>query len=262
MIKCSYNSPTDSEEEPDFSIVAKIIDEDGINDVVLNYRQGGSINFTTLLFSVKGDSFEVTIPKDVVSSRGVEYFITATDIFRTSTREPVSEVYSIQVSVPTPGVKKETEQPSGSEQNAYRLISVPLDLDDKSAKAVLEDNLGQYNKKKWRLFSLRPDPSESQPYAEYPDTLKMDPGKAFLLIVKDPGKLIDTGAGKSYRTDKPFAIPLHPRWNFAGNPFYFSIPLENLRGHLKSGNLVNKNLLDFFMFVARLNKHEKKTIPH
>ena len=35
-----------------------------------------------------------------------------------------------------------------------------------------------------------------------------------------------------------------------------------LRGHLKSDNMVNKNLLDFFMFVARLNKHEKKTIPH
>ncbi|MGH7597433.1 MAG: hypothetical protein ACREOI_13855 [bacterium] len=35
-----------------------------------------------------------------------------------------------------------------------------------------------------------------------------------------------------------------------------------LRGHLKSDVMVNKNSLDFFMFVSSLNKHEKKTIRH
>lgn len=105
---------------------------------------------------------------------------------------------------------------------------MPLDLDDKTAKVVLEDNLGPYNKKKWRLFALRSAQPDSQAYVEFSDTLKMNPGKAFLLIVKEPGKIIDTGAGKSNPTDEPFSIVLQPEWNFVGNPFNFPIPLANL----------------------------------
>ena len=203
-----------------------------VDSVVLKYRRGGDKSFSTAIMSV--DSlYRWTIPADTVTSRGVEYFIAATDTFNaTTTREPRAGVFSVQVIVPA-GEQKASAQPSGSEQNAYRLISVPLNLDDKNAKAVLEDNLGLYNKKKWRLFSLRSVRPDSQAYVEYSDTLKMDSGKAFLLIVKDPGKFIDTGAGKSNRTDKPFSIVLQPEWNLVGNPFNFPIPLKNLS--LKSG---------------------------
>jgi hypothetical protein len=45
--------------------------------------------------------------------------------------------------------------------------------------------------------------------------------------------------------------------------YFFDVGLLGaLRGHLKSGNMVYKISLDFFMFVSSLNKHEKKTIPH
>jgi len=213
------------------SIVAKITDEDPVNNVILNYRVGGIIHFTALVFSAKGDSFAATIPADSVTSRGLEYFITATDADGIMTREPLSGVFSVQVNVPA-GVKKAGEQPFGSEQNAYRLISMPLDLDKKTAKEILEDNLGTYDKKKWRFFALRPD----QNYTEISDSLMMTSGKAYLLIVKEPGKIIDTGAGISIRTDKQFAIPLNPEWNFIGNPFNFSILLKNFS--LKSGQLL------------------------
>ena len=211
---------------------AKIFSACGVDSVVLKYRRGGDKSFSTAIGSV--DSlYRWTIPASVVTSRGVEYFITAADTFNAvPTRAPRAGVFSVQVIVPA-GEQKANAQPSGTEQNAYRLISMPLDLDNKNAKAVLEDNLGPYNKKKWRLFSLRPDPSDSQPYGEYSDTLKMDPGKAFLLIVKDPGKFIDTGGGKSNPAHQSFKIRLRPGWNFFGNPFNFSIPLENL--NVKSG---------------------------
>jgi hypothetical protein len=57
----------------------------------------------------------------------------------------------------------------------------------------------------------------------------MTSGKAFWLIVKEAGKFIDTGSGKSIPADKKYAIPLRPRWNFVGNPFNFSIPVDSIR---------------------------------
>jgi len=47
---------------------------------------------------------------------------------------------------------------------------LPLDLDNRSVKAVLEDTLGQYDKKKWRFFALQAVQPDSQDYVEYSDT--------------------------------------------------------------------------------------------
>jgi len=204
----------------------------GLDSVILQYRRGGEKSFSTAIVSV--DSlYRWTIPASAVTSRGVEYYIAATDTFNAvRTRMPaVGNIFSVQINDPSDSKKGEA-QPNGSEQTAYRLISVPLDLDDRSAKAVLEDNFGPYNKKKWRLFALRPD---NQAYVEFSDTLKMNPGRAFMLIVKEAGKFIDTGAGKSNPTDRLFSIFLQPQWNFFGNPFNFPIPLENLS--LKRGKV-------------------------
>jgi hypothetical protein len=56
----------------------------------------------------------------------------------------------------------------------------------------------------------------------------MTPGKAFWLITKDGGKVIDTGPGKSVPTSPPYGISLHTQWNLVGNPYAFSIPVSNL----------------------------------
>ena len=70
------------------------------------------------------------------------------------TRLPGEGIFSIPVFVPDPGVLKITPQPGGTEQTAYRLISVPLNLDDKSPRAVLEDNLGTYDDTRWRFSNV------------------------------------------------------------------------------------------------------------
>jgi len=142
-----------------------------------------------------------------------------------TTKMPLSNFFSISSIVPDPGEMKGSPQPGGDEQTAYRLISVPIDLDNKSARAVLEDDLGPYDIFKWRCFEARSD----QTKAEYPNISDMAPGKAVWLIVKDQGKIIDTGAGKSNITSRPFAIALHPKWNLVGNPFNFAIPISKLR---------------------------------
>ena len=120
---------------------------------------------------------------------------------------------------------KTSAQPSGKSADAYRLFSVPLDLDNKNPATVLEDDLGKYNDSRWRFSELL----ANQAYGEFPSISLLTPGKAFWLLVKEAGKVIDTGAGKSNRTNKPYAIALHAQWNFIGNPFNFAIPVSNLR---------------------------------
>jgi len=205
----------------------------GVDSVVLKYRRAGDTNFLSAEKSDSAGSLVWTIPESAVTARGVEYFMTVTFSSIATTRLPSAGVFSIPIAI-AQGLRKEEAQPPGSEQNAYRLISMPLELNNKSAKTAFADNFGSlYDKKKWRLFALN---TKEQKYVEFPDfadTVQTVPATAFLLIVKNAGKVISTGAGKSYRTDKPFAIPLHPRWNFVGNPFNFSIPFANLS--VKSG---------------------------
>jgi hypothetical protein len=215
-------------------IEAGVTDDSGVAEVVLNYRPGGGAGFTSAAMGESEGTYRGVIPKEVITSRGVEYFVRATDQDGNVTRFPVAGVFSIRVRVAEPGVVRGRAQPSGSEQTAYRLISLPIEVDNMSPADVLEDDLGNYDNTKWRFFSLRPN----QTYAEYPNTPPMAPGSAFWLIVGESGKIIDTGAGRSNPTERPYAIPLNPGgWTFVGNPFNFPVPVANLS--LKSGGPVD-----------------------
>jgi len=204
-----------------FLVDANITDDTGIASATLNFRRGGDLSFTTITMVRVGDNYRGAVPAESVTSHGVEYFIIATDLVGNITRSSSSGIFSVQVR--TSGVTKGSSQPSG-DQSAYRLISVPLNLDDNSPTAVLEDDLGPYNKKKWRFFELRPD----QSYSEFPNTSAMVSGNAFWLLVREADKVIDTGPGISNRTNREYAMPLYSLWNFIANPFNFTIPVKNV----------------------------------
>ncbi|MGH7496678.1 MAG: hypothetical protein ACREOO_30370 [bacterium] len=202
------------------TIEATIVGDPAGVSVKLYYRQGGEIDFTDESMSGSGNAFRGTIPASEVRSRGVEYFIEATDGAET-TRLPVAGNFSIPIEIGSQ--RKQTAQPHGSAQNAYRLISVPFELVDKSPGAVLEDDLGKYDDTKWRFSEPL-----NQAYTEFPNTSPLVPGKAFWLIVMEAGKVIDIDDGISNRTDAKYAVALRPQWNFIGNPFNFRIPAAKL----------------------------------
>lgn len=208
------------------TISATITDDFGIDSALLKFREGGRSTFTTVALSGADSTFTGTIPGTIATSRGIEYFIEVVDIGGLSARLPeTSGIFSIQVTLPDPGVTKSSAQPRGSVQTSYRLISIPISADNANASAVLTDDLGNYDNTIWRFWQLLPD----QTYDEFPTSSGMTPGKSFWLIVKDAGKIIDTGSGRSNITSAEFAISLHAGWNFIGNPFNFSIPLSNVR---------------------------------
>ena len=233
----THTVPPPVQNGEDLQIEATIVDDRGIPTATLMYRRGGEGSFKNVSMSRSDSNYRGTIPGNEVTSSGVEYFFIAMDADGITSREPDTGYFSVRVVVPAPGVVKQSAQPAGTESNAYRLISLPLEADNQSPNDVLADDLGQRlgsdGKAEWRLFALRAD----QSYTEYKDQSSVEflmiAGRAFWLIVRDAGKIVRTGPGKTNPTDQPFEIPLHFKWNFIANPFNFRIPTA--KAGLKSG---------------------------
>ncbi len=204
------------------NVEANIIDNIEVYSASLFYRMGGDASYTGVFMQANGNIYSAVIPSASVTSRGVEYYIESIDISGNISRHPSNGIISVQISVSGEGLVKSGQQPAGSEQIAYRLISIPLSANNKNPVAILEDDLGSYDKTKWRFFGLQ----TNQSYLEFPNTFQMDPGMAFWLIVKDPGKFIDTGPAVSNITSSIYRISLNAGWTFIGNPFNFAIPLS------------------------------------
>ncbi len=234
-------------DQQEIPIQLKATDDTGIMEITLLFRSGGEVNFMSISMSGTNGFYTADIPSDFVTDRGIEYNITASDSFDNVTRFPNKGYFSVQVIVDEPGAVSKNSQIAGSDQIAYRLVSSPLDLKNKSAKAVLADDLGQYDNKKWRFYELRDDyfekPNSISTYREYNDELEIEPGKAYWLIVKEEGKYIDTGPGITFSTDIKYEIAVHPGWNFIGNPFNFSVPIRNLQLKIKKGAFVFKSYI-------------------
>ncbi len=235
------------------TVSINVTDDGGLADVQLYYRRGGEPAFTEAIMAfIGGNSYQANIPVNAVTSRGVEYFAVATDLDNVQSRLPQSGVFSIQVQVT--GETKPSALASGSAATAYRLISIPLQLDDPSTAAILEDDLGAYDNTKWRLFGLAPDATSQdttnkRPFVEFPNVgaNAFVPGQSLLLIVKEPGKFVTIGSAKSVKTDGEYSITLRPGHNFVATPFNFISPKVRLQSggvvvlHTYAGNWVTAN---------------------
>lgn len=227
--------------ETSLTVAASIADDAGLETVQLQYRGGGEPVFIVInMDSTSGSNYQASIQANAVASRGVEYFIVAKDVDGAESRLPPTGIFSIPVQ--TSGEIKPTAQPGDSVATSYRLISVPLELDNTSAAALLEDDLGAYDKTKWRLYGLaantRRDAGNKRPFVEFPSAgaNAFVPGQSLFLIVKEAGKFIDAGSARSVKTDREYAIALQSGHNFVATPFNFTIPAAKLR--LQSGGAV------------------------
>jgi hypothetical protein len=212
-------------------------DQEGTT-AALHYRRGGDAGFKRVDMRSNPDGvYAATIPKDSVTSRGIEYFFTARNDVDSTSLPVAPGFYSIRVRVGGNGESKRSAQPSGNAQSGYRLVSAPMQLEEASPQAVLADDLGSYDDKKWRFFELVENylsvPADQSIYRELGEVPAMKTGIAYWLLVKDAGKVIDTGAGVSIRTDSVYSIAFQPGWNFVGSPFTFPMPFEKLS--LQSG---------------------------
>jgi len=195
------------------------------------------------------DLFVMDIPADGVTTRGLEYKVFARDSLNNpqgvgplvngasvcddhenNSWQPVRVRTGADGEFRIDKDGNPVAQPSGQDQSSYALYSVPFELDKNAPKEVLEDDLGAYDRTKWRLFEYRPDMANG--WVEYnstaPTISPFMPGRAFFMIVADADKVIDSGAGKTVSTGKKHAIELKKGWNLFSNPFNFPVSRENL----------------------------------
>lgn len=206
----------------DLRIQADITDPSGVGTVLLAYLEGGRVStgFTTVVMSpTVGTTYEGTIPMNGLSLRGLQYIIAAEDLNGDLT---TNGPYDLRIR--SEEGLTQSVQVSGTDENAYRLVSFPFDMDVSTPAGVLEDDLGAYNASAWRFFSLQAD----QSYREFPNTGAIEPGQAYWLAVSESGRQLTTGPGRTTSLASIFEVQLNPGWNFIGTPFNYSIPAGQL----------------------------------
>jgi hypothetical protein len=113
----------------------------------------------------------------------------------------------------------------GKELTNYQIISVPMALDRKGVKDVLEDDLGRSRRRRWRLYKWENNtPVE---YRKGKGFKELEPGKGYLLIAKKPAN-VDTGPGTTLH-EAPLTITLKRGWNLIGNPYNLVLSWEDIK---------------------------------
>jgi|GEM_PF-3848059 len=113
---------------------------------------------------------------------------------------------------------------SGKESSDYQFISFPLNLDNASAGAVLEDDLDSYNDKQWRAFAWEDSIFVEFPFGDF------EVGKAYNLIVRKKDKSINSGSGIAVEVtkDNPYEITLNKGWNLIASPYPFDVSWQKV----------------------------------
>ncbi|MCX7021737.1 MAG: FG-GAP-like repeat-containing protein [bacterium] len=205
-------------------IEATVTDTQGVVGARLYYRATGVADFICVSMTKSGDIYKATIPADCVTERGVEYYLWASDGFNVAMLPSggADDPYSIQVTYTDEGINPGAPQDSGHTVADYRLFSVPTDYGDDGGAPdfVLEDDLGPYDQKEWRLARYQNDS-----FVEYTigDIENFMPGRSYWLIVAAEGVTLDSGAGQSPDTGEPYPITIDPGWNQIANPYAFYV---------------------------------------
>ena len=226
----------------------RITDDVGVDSAWVRYRFGGAEaeEGQPLLLNRKPgsrDKFILDIPADAVTTRGLEYRITARDSLGNKyaygpgwgcdgQSGDKNQWYPVQVRMLGSGEfridsdNRPVPLTPGNEQTNYHLVSVPFLLNDGRARTVLTDDLGEYDNTKWRFFEYR---TADKQLIEYPNTENFEPGRAFFIIVAEANKVIRSGPGKTVATICPDTLTLEPGWNLIADPFNFPIAKDKLR---------------------------------
>ncbi|NOZ04717.1 MAG: hypothetical protein GXO92_09005, partial [FCB group bacterium] len=225
----AHNPVLEATDNTPVTITASFNDpQSGIAIAELYFRKGGESNWQPAVDMKSLPTYQIA--SSFVRSEGVEYYLRAVDVAGNATYEPAEGAfYSISVTIPSPGLASTNEWPSGipngSAVTNYQLISFPATPAKNTPTDVLVDDLGEYDNTVWRFFKY----GGNNAWTEFAGISKIKPGEAYFLIVKDPGKNINTGQAYTVETDKPFEITVPAGdWVFFGNPFDFDIPLDNI----------------------------------
>jgi PKD repeat protein len=180
---------------------------------ILNYRFGGKRSFEILELQ------QLEIPAELITIRGLEYYITLIDSGDTITYpQDDPEIHPAIIRVKfSDYFPLESELVLPVEQ--YEMVSVPLEIEDPRIMSVFGDDYGDYNWQIWRLYRWS---GSRKKYNEYPElNSEVNSGNAFWLITEQ-GKVFDID-GLSQNSADSVRLMLETGWNQVGNPWAFPV---------------------------------------
>ncbi len=182
------------------------------------YRQAGESGYSNSVLTLQDTSYITSIPPQFSTIKGIEFYVEFTDgeiIVTYPTTNPAAQPAILQINVPVfpfqgliPGAE-------------YRMISIPLTINNPDILSVIGDDYGQYDSTLWRIFRWN---SIQNNYDEFPEiAVDITPGNAFWLINRQ-GTSFDIDNAVSVQTSNDFIINLPANsWTQLGNPFAFPV---------------------------------------
>lgn len=189
----------------------------------LYYRMGGQTDYQSIDLVLSGQSYSATIPASYMTPRGVEYYVRMSDGNLDVTlpaANPVTVPNLLQIQV------NQYTCPLSFETLIYRMVSVPVILENPDLASVLTDDYGEYDIKQWRF--LKYHPQDTSDYDEYPNIASaFTPGNGFWLVTAR-GESFDVNDGISLPSNQAYTVTLDTGWNQIGNPFAFPIAWDDV----------------------------------
>jgi hypothetical protein len=211
--------------------------ESSVRLLQLQYKRTGESSLSTEDFGVTDGTQDVQIPATAFVStdnkaNGVDYRIAAWD---EADNSAYTAWYSIAVRNQS-GIVDPIPPPAANNYQdpvkAYRIFSVPFDLDDKTPSFIVS-SLGNHNSNDKDYFNWRLQRFVNGVKQDYNDFRAIDafrPGNGFFLIVRDTNKIITIGSNKVVKADymNNTGITLNDGWNIVGTPLNTTIPFDSL----------------------------------
>lgn len=185
------------------------------------YRRGGEQQFTAGAVTPTSSGFLPDIPANVVTERGVEYYLLFTAGVQQATfpsRDPQDNPAVLRVAVD----RKPT--PQALAERTHRMISVPFSVGGSTMFSQLVDDYGDYNTYNWRLFRYL-----NGAYVEHPGlNTPLRSGEAYWLVTAE-GENYDFENGLSNNTSDSYQLTLQPGWNQIANPWAFPVAWQSVQ---------------------------------
>ncbi|HHP7238387.1 nidogen-like domain-containing protein [Longibacter sp.] len=195
----------------------------------LCFRPGGEVEYRCEPVTLSQDnSFEGVLPAQFTTERGVQYYlrfveegIEVTETLTFPGTDPETEPAQVRVTF------DEITSPTTLPPQTYRMVSIPLDLDDATVGSVFEDDLDPYDDTQWRLVEWS---AEANAYEERsaPDD-PLTAGRSYFLITREESSF-DVGSGRSSDLREPRTLTLEPGWHQISNPFAFPVDWLDVEG--------------------------------
>lgn len=221
-----------------------IKDNVGVDSAWVRYRFGGAEaeQPPRALTRISGtDNFMLQLPDASVTRRGLEYRAIARDSLGNVGNGPSTALgcggdiwFPVRTRIEGDGDFRidSDGRPvpliAGTDGTTYQLFSVPYDLDSSAVRNVLEDDLGKYNNKQWRIFDYNPQNAEPARWLEGLQARNFAPGRSYFIITRKENIVIDSGPGVTRRTVCPDTMRLYKGWNLIATPFTFPVSRDAL----------------------------------